>query len=89
MKTLKIMEILTFNNYYLIDKENNEYYLVLEFHNMNEPNILDYIQIDENLLDPKYSGYAQPYALEPTEKDDFCAILISGNKTIHLRRLYG
>ena len=86
------------NEYTLLDENNNQSYkLFFEFYGVKFPNINDYISFDEDLLDIRYEGFAQPYAFEKiTEQDKYekrydkdYAILTLHGKKIGLKRIYG
>lgn len=88
------------DNMFVLISENGEIYnLKLKFYDLtNEPNIGDFIYINENLLDPKYKEYSrsyyfgplnEPYGRDVKEGDiDFLIVEINGNK-INLKRFYG
>ena len=90
MVTLKFVKEKEYNRYNLVDEQNTKYYsLVLEFYDMQKPTLNSCLQIDERLLDPQYEDYCQPYAFEPTNQKDYCAILIDNDNKTYLRRIYG
>ena len=97
MTKLRIMRIKN-NSYYVLLDENTEkiYTLIFEFHLMEYPNVNDYIIFDEKLLNPKFEGFAQPYALRPIEQNEIettdqidIFVLESNNKNTMLKRIYG
>jgi len=73
--------------------------LYFEFHGIDAPEVGDYIDLDEKLLDRKYEGYAQPYSFEFFAEsknqndnlfyDEETLILHKKNKNYILKRIYG
>ena len=97
MVKLKIMGFRNNGKYILMDEQNEQLYeLFLEFHGIKKPNIADCITLDEKLLNPKFEGFAQPYAwtllqkteLKSAQKID-CAVLTYHGKDFLLKRIYG
>lgn len=95
-KSLKIMQIKSHNEYVLQDTVIKEQYrLILEFHDMDKPQVGDVLLLNENLLNPKYEWYGQPYAFEKLDNDktDLKEIDLAGiftkNKKYILKRVYG
>lgn len=86
--------------YFLENEEKRENFeLILEFYNVKEPKVNDYLIIHQDLLDRNNENFTQPYAFELcTDKtfDDVkklssmgYAILISNNEKFVLKRIYG
>lgn len=93
MIKLKIKKIDNFK-YYLNDDNNKEYELKIEFHDIDEPKVNDYILLDESLLNIDYllafgslkSSYGHTIK---SSQDKDVIVIISDNKEIFLKRLYG
>ncbi len=93
MIKLKIRKIDNFK-YYLTDENNKEYELKIEFHDIDEPKVNDYIFMDESLLSINYllafgnldSSYGRDIK---SSQDKDIVVIISDNKEIILKRLYG
>jgi len=86
--------------YTLEDKDNKFYNINIEFIDIEEqPQIGEEVLINEELLNPKYEGYSTSYIFGNLENkygkqnismDDIDIIkLISNEKEIYLKRLYG
>lgn len=97
MVVLKIIDVGAYNKYELMDmKTNKSYSLFLEFYGINKPDYFDEIAMSEDLLDPNYEEYCQPYAFKlceekqsmPKNSPEFIA-LKSHNKKYILKRIYG
>ena len=93
MIKLKIRKIDNFK-YYFSDDNNKEYELKIEFHDIDEPKVNDYIFLDESLLNIDYllafgsldSSYGKDIK---SSHDKDVVVIISDNKEIILKRLYG
>lgn len=95
------LKILDKNNYeYKLEDEKGKLYKInLEFLDVNNPLIGNYIYINEELLNPRYDGYSTSYTFgglknkygkKDIPPDDIDVIkIISDNKEIYLKRLYG
>lgn len=96
------LQIINKNNclYKLKDIKENEYEINLEFLDIKSiPEIGDYICISAELLNPRYAGYSTLYTFgnldNPCGKsnlninDTDVIKIITGNKEIVLKRLYG
>ena len=53
---------------------------------MPKSKIGSFVRIDERLLHPQYEDYCQPHAFEPTTENDFCAILVNGEKELKIKK---
>lgn len=93
MIKLKIVKIDNFK-YYLSSENNKEYELKIEFHDIDKPKVNDYIFMDEDLLSINYllafgsidSSYGHTIK---SSHDKDVIVIISDNKEIFLKRLYG
>lgn len=96
------LEIVKNNNYEYILKDEcgGIYDLSIGFWDIEyKPQIGDYIYMNEELLNPRYSGYSTGYTFGDlnsqygkviTEKEDIDVIKIENDKIeIYLKRLYG
>lgn len=96
------LEITNLDNYLytLTDERGKNYTFNLDFLDIQDkPQIGDYIEISEELLNPKYEGYStyytfggldSKYGREITSEDDIDSIKVIKNELeIRLKRLYG
>ena len=95
------LKILDKNNYeYKLEDEKGKLYKInLEFLDVNNPLIGNYIYINEELLNPRYDGYSTSYTFgslenkygkENIQMEDIDVIKVTlNNKEIYLKRLYG
>ena len=94
MEKLKIIGIDGFK-YYLKDTQNNDRYLNLEFHDLeNKPKISDFIFINEKLINNKvllsFGKLDSIYGKKTlNSKDEDIIILQNSNGNFYLKRLYG
>ena len=85
--------------YFLKDEEEKEYEIVLEIHDIDEPEVGDFISFNNELLNQRYEGYSTFYAFGNLDNqygksdislDDIDVIKIEkDNSEIVLKRLYG
>ena len=85
--------------YSLIDEEKRKYEIGLEIHDIDEPEVGDFIFIHNELLNPRYEGYSTFYAFGNLENKYGKSNIILGdidvirieknNNEILLKRLYG
>lgn len=81
------------------DETKENFRLLFEFYGVEEPTVGDYIIMHKRLLDRTSEEFAQPYAFEQCADKSFddvkklndteYAIIVSGNKKIVLKRIYG
>lgn len=102
IKTYKIVRKMEYNQYVLMDIEDNKknYTLMLEFIGVQEIGLGDTLTLNSLLLDSSWEGYTQPYALQKVEysmddienglvkKEDLVGLEIGGKKIL-LQRVYG
>jgi hypothetical protein len=99
MTKLTIKEINKFNEYVLEDKDKNNYSLIMEFYDVQKPEVGDTLLLHENLLNKNSAEYSQPYSFGALdnkcgrEKSLLTETEIIGlqykNKKIMLKRIYG
>lgn len=92
MEKLKIIKIENFN-YTLLDKDNNEYKLRIEFNGLM-PKLNDYIYMDKYLLKENillsFGSLDSLYGKDLININDKEIIsIMRGNKKIYLKRFYG
>ena len=99
---LRVSNIQEFN-YTLIDKDEKEYTISIEFYDLEDPVIIgDYLYISNKLLDKKYEEYSNFYYFGPMNKQygkslrnkdtletDIIAIKKAGQKNVFLQKYYG
>lgn len=99
MKKLEITKVDNYE-YYLKDKNNNEYNFNIEFQSIDiKPKIGDYIYISDELLDKNYIEYSKFYTFGPLnskygrkiidENSPDVIKIETNNNSIYLKRLYG
>ncbi len=97
MVKLQILEIKDFNEYVLYDSKNKtKTSLILEFYEMDKPNVKDFLFLHESLLNKNSENFAQPYAFKPIDnkndnrfyEPDYAG-LHTDEKDIILERIYG
>lgn len=100
MVRLEILDIANFGTYTLYNREQNkEYHLMLEFHDIPQPEIDDVIFLHEALLDPTSTIYTQPYSfgaldsahgreMRVLDKTEIIKLKLKGQDVI-LKRIYG
>lgn len=88
------------NEYKFIDENDNEYEFVIIFYDIDfEPEVGDFIEFNEDLLDETYDGYSlfytfgsidSVYGKENIDKNDTdIIVLITKEKNTFMKRLYG
>lgn len=97
MVRLKILRVKNNSYYILLDENTGKLYtLIFEFHNVESPKPNDYLIFNEKLLDRRFEGFAQPYALRPISDDELESTneidvftLQSNNVITKLKRIFG
>ncbi len=99
--SLKIISINKNNEYVLqSEKSKKRYTLMLEFYDVEKPQIGDRLLISKTLLDKNSQLFCQPYAFAAADKsvidnfaqnysNDDIVVLSNLNKNIILQRIYG